>query len=194
MKILYVACCAVLGMIILSPTVALLVRLPESERFSELYVLGPWHMAESYPFNISGDETCRLYLGVSNHMGDLESYLVSVKFRNQTESLPNSADGLPSELDPLFEYRFALGRRGVWERNLSFSVGNISRSGNLSRVSSLIVEDDMVTVGKVTEWDVQNHGFLYQLFFELWRYDADASSYQYDNRFVGIWLNVTMPS
>jgi hypothetical protein len=46
-------------------------------------------------------------------------------------------------------------------------------------------------VNEMGEWDDINSGFFYQLFFELWIYDAAASSFQFHNRSVGLWLNVT---
>jgi hypothetical protein len=40
-------------------------------------------------------------------------------------------------------------------------------------------------------WDSESHGFLFQLFFELWLYDLASQGFQYHNRFVGVWLNMT---
>jgi len=51
-KLLYVLSCVGLGLIILSPTLTVFIKLPGGERFSELWILGPDHMAEDYPFNM----------------------------------------------------------------------------------------------------------------------------------------------
>lgn len=192
-KLLYAASCILLGLIIVSPTVALVVRLPGGERFSELYVLGPGHMAEGYPFNVSANSVYKVFLGVGNHMGGLEDYVVYVKFRNQTESLPDSVNGTASGLEPLFEYRAALGDGGVWEREVSFSSDGVSRYGNSCRVSGFVVDGFSVAVDKVVAWNNQTKGFYFELFFELWRFDGTASEFRYHNRFVGVWLNFTMP-
>ncbi len=47
-------------------------------------------------------------------------------------------------------------------------------------------------VNSTSLWDSDGEGFFYQLFFELWMYDAEAKTLKYDNRFVGLWLNVTV--
>lgn len=193
-KLLYGASCVLLGLIILSPTVALVVRLPGGEKFSELYILGPGHMAEGYPFNVSVNSVYRVFVGVGNHMGGLEDYVVYVKFRNQTESLPDSVNGTASGLGPLFEYRVALGDASVWEREVSLSYEGISRYGNFCRVSNVVVDGFSVGVDKVMSWNNVTHGFYGQLFFELWRYNDTASAFDYHNRFVGIWLNFTVPT
>lgn len=193
-KLLYVASCVLLGLVILSPTVALVVKLPEGERFSELYVLGLGHMAEDYPFNVSANSVYSVFLGVGNHMGGLEDYVVYVKLRNQTESLPDSVSGTPSDLGSLFEYRVALREGDVWEREVSFSFEGISRYGNSCRVSGLVVDGYSVAVEKVVAWNNQTSTFCCQLLFELWHFDGTVSAFEYHNRFIGIWLNATVPT
>jgi hypothetical protein len=169
----------------------LMVRVPGGERFSELWVLGSGRMAEDYPFNVSERGVYKIYLGVGNHMGGLEDYLVYVKFRNLTESLPDSVNGTPSVLEPVFEYRTVLDDGGVWEREVSFSFRGVSFEGNFCRVSGLVVDGSVLSVDKVVWWNQTYRGFPCQLFFELWRYDVTVSGFQYHSRFVGIWLNVT---
>lgn len=190
-KLLYWLSCLALGLVVLSPTLAMVVRLPGGERFSEFWILGAGHMAEDYPFNVLENSVQKMYLGVGNHMGNLEYYLVYVKLRNQNESLPNNINGTSSVLPPLFEYRLFLEDGNVWEREIQFSFGGVSFEGNLSRVLRFSLDGSAVNVDKVAVWNQTNKGFYYQLFFELWRYNATVSSFQYHDRFVGLWLNMT---
>lgn len=194
LKLVYVASCVILGLIIVAPTLATVITLPGGERFSELWLLGQNHMAEDYPFNVKADEQYKVYLGLGNHMGDLEYYLLYVKFRNQTESLPDSVNATSSALEPLSEYRLFLSDGDVWEKELSFSLEGITFEGNVCKVSKLVLEGMVLSVDKVATWDSTNQGFYCQLFFELWLYNATLSGFQYHNRFVGIWLNMTIQS
>jgi uncharacterized membrane protein len=82
-KLFYAISCLGLGLIILSPTLALVIRLPSGESFSELWILGSGHLAEDYPFNVLEGQAYKVYLGIGNHMGDLEYYSVYVKLRNR---------------------------------------------------------------------------------------------------------------
>ena len=173
------------------PMLRLFLPFSTGERFSELWILGPGHMAEVYPFNVKADEAYKVYLGVGNHMGGLEYYRVYVKFRNQTEPLPDTLNGTPSVLDPVFEYDVFLRDNETWEEEVSFSFEGVSFQGNACRVSELVMDSYVLNVDKVTVWDEENKGFYFQLFFELWIYNVKASSFQYHNRFVGIWLNMT---
>ena len=193
-KFLYGLGCFALCLIVVSPSIAMLVSFPGGEPFSELWLLGEGHMAEGYPFNVKENETYRVYLGVGNHMGCLEYYRVYVKFRNQSEPLPDSLNGKPSELSPLFEYGFFVGENGTWETEVVFSFSGVSVDGNISRVSCIIVDGFVFSVDKMAEWDSEGNGYYYQLFFELWLYDVAASSFQFHDRFVGIWLNMTAGS
>jgi len=50
----------------------------------------------------------------------------------------------------------------------------------------------VISMDSSSGWDLENSGFYYQVFFELWLYDTSLQGFQYHNRFVGIWLNMTM--
>ena len=162
-----------------------------SERFSELWLLGPGHMAEDYPFNVSADESYLVYVGVGNHMGSSVQYSVRVKFRNQSEPLPNATTGTPSPLPLLYEYRVFLEDGKTWEAPLTFAFSEVSFVENRSLVESLVINDYVFRVDKLALWDVENNGFYYQLFVELWIYEVASEKFEYHNRFVGIWLNMT---
>jgi len=172
-------------------SVVLFARGPPGEVFSELYALGPGHMAEGYPFNVSEGGSYMVYLGVGNHMGSSVYYEVCVKFRNSSESLPNATSGESSSLPVLYRYRVFLGDGGVWEAPLNFSLLNVGFDGNVSSVGRLDVDGVVSDVNKIAMWDNETKGFYYQVFVELWRYDVTTSRLGFDNRFVSLWLNVT---
>ena len=189
-RLLYVFSCVVLCLVILSPTLAQVVSLPEGEKFSELWLLGTDRMLEGYPFDVSEGVSYNVSLGVRNQMGGLQYYRVYVKFRNQSEPLPNSTAGLPSPLAPIFEYSFFLGNNETWEREVSFSFEGVSFEENSSRVSKVLVGDYAVDVNKTAVWDEAGDVFYYQLFFELWVYDSTVSYFQFHNRWVSLRLNM----
>ena len=173
------------------PTVMRLAPPVGGETFSELYALGPGHMAEGYPFNVSAGGSYMVYLGVGNHMGSSVYYEVDVKFRNSTESLPNATSGESSSLPALYRYRVFLGDGSVWEAPLNFSLLNVAFDGNASSVGRLDVDGVVSDVNKVASWDNETKGFYYQVFVELWRYNVTTRSIAFDSRFVSLWLNVT---
>jgi hypothetical protein len=189
-KLLYVLSCIALGFIILSPTLAMVIKIPGGERFSELWILGSDHMAENYPSNVKEKEVYKVYLGVGNHLGSLEYYRVYVKLRNETEPVPSAVNGTPSTLEPLLEYHAFLSDNETWEKEILFSFEGVSFDGNISKVSKLVINGYTFEIDKVAMWDEERHGFYYQLFFELWLYNATASGFQFHSRFVWIWLNM----
>jgi hypothetical protein len=177
-----------------SPTLSLVLRLPGSERFSELWVLGPGRMAEDFPFNVSAGSTYSVFLGVGNHMGESEYYRVVVKFRNSSEPLPNATEGVASSLPVLYAYNVFLSDGQVWEGALNFSFSDVVFGQNVSSVGRMRVNDAWVNVDKSAVWDETSNGFYYELFFELWIYNVEAGVFQYHNRYCGIWLNMTLSS
>jgi hypothetical protein len=182
----------VLMLIAVVPTVSLILPFSSgSERFSELWLLGPNQKAEDYPFNVGVNETYSVFVGVGNHLGVSSYYLVYVKFRNQTEPLPNATVSEPSSLSPLFEFRFFVVDGGAWEKPLTFSVLEASRDDDFMFVDRLSINDVVFSVNASARWDSEYEGFYFQLFFELWLYNVTSQSFQFHNRFVGIWLNMT---
>ena len=181
-----------LGLVAASPGLSVVFPFPAGQRFSELWLLGPGHMAEDYPFNVTtGAVQGPVYVGVANHMRESQCYLVSVKFRNQTQLLPNITTSEPSPLPPLYEFCFVLADGESWEAPVSFIIADAAFEGNLSSVAEIVINDRLFPVDLSSGWDVEHAGFYYQLFIELWRYDAAMQSFQFHNRFVALWLNMT---
>jgi uncharacterized membrane protein len=174
------------------PGLSLVFSFPKGEEtFTELWVLGSGHLAEDYPFNVGDGGEYSVYVGLGNHMGSSSFYNVRVKFRNQNEPLPNATTGIPSSLPTLYEEMVFVEDAGNWETPLNFSFSGVSFSGNHCRVKSLKINDILFDVNKSVPWDEENNGFYYQLFIELWIYQVGDNTFQFHNRFVGIWLNMT---
>jgi uncharacterized membrane protein len=190
-RTLFFAATMVLILVVASPTLGFFVSFSSGERFSELWVLGPGHMAEDYPFNVGANETYKVFIGVGNFMASSCYYAVYVKFRNQTEPLPNSTAGTPSSLPVLYEYRVFVQDGEIWEMPLTFSFRQVSFFENQSFVEDLTINDVTFSVDKLAFWDFNNTGFYYQLFLELWIYNMESNAFQFHNRAVWLWLNMT---
>lgn len=175
-----------------TPAVSLVALIPrETKRFSELWLLGPNHVADGYPFEISANEEYCVFVGVGNHMGACQYYMVYVKFRNQTQQLPDLSASQPSPLPPLCEFRFFVADGQSWELLLKFRILDVSVHGDSMYVDDVSINGVTFSVNSASMWDSNNRGFYYQLFFELWLYDVTSQIFRYHNRFVGIWLNTT---
>ena len=191
-RILLTAIAAIGTFFLLFPTLSLTIRIPQSESISELWLLGPEHMANNYPFDIRSGVDYSIYLGVGNRRGSSARYSVLVKLRNQIE--PSPVNSTSSSLDPVYEYRFFVSKDDILEKRVVFSFSNISVENNQTIVQSLVVDGHGYAVNKVLTWDGDRKGFYCQLFFELYLYDRSILGFQYDSRFVALWLNVTSPT
>ena len=124
-------------------------------------------------------------------MGETRYYLVYVKIRNQSEPLPDTSVGAPSPLSPVFEYRFFVKDEEILEKRLDFSFEEVSFEGKETRVTRLLINDNYVNIDKSAIWDDYNSGYYYQFFLELWVYDLTTSTYQFNNRYIQFWINMT---
>jgi hypothetical protein len=180
------------GVLVLNvPSLVLFVHLPGGERFSELYVLGPGHMAEEYPFNVGAGVDYSVLLGVGNHLGGSASYQVVVKMRNATEPLPNATSGVPSPLPMLYTYDVFLAEGQTWEEALVFRFDDVAFGVNALSVDRIRVNNAWANVNETAVWDEVNSGYYYQVFVELWLYNATGNRFGFHNRFVSLWLNMT---
>ena len=177
-----------------SPGLARLLVLPRTESFTELWLLGPNHKAEDYPFNITTGEEAQVFLGIGNRLGRAAYYKVAAKLSSQNQSRPDSFNRTPSTLPPLYEIRAFVADEDTWETPLTFSLTyNVDANQSHIQVYSVTLNDAQLNVGNFTSgWDSEKSGFYCSLFFEAWIYNAEASSFQYHERFVGLWLNMTV--
>ena len=191
-RVLFLVVTLGLALVAASPVVGLVVPFGGgSERFSEFWLLGPDHMAEGYPFVVGVGEVYSVFVGVGNHMGGSEYYMVYVKFSNGTEFLPDIDGGVASVLSPLYEYRFFVVDGEVWESSVTFGFEGVVVEGEVLSVGDVVINGVSFPVGASAVWDSESGGYFFELFFELWRYDGELDSFRFDDRFVGLWLNMT---
>jgi uncharacterized membrane protein len=183
----------ILVLLVASPGLSRLLVLPRTEFFTELWLLGSNHMAENYPFNVTNGENYNVFLGLGNHLGYTAYYKIAVKFRNQTQSGPDSFNRTSSSLPALYEIRAFVADEATWEIPITFSFNyEYNEARSQVDVKSITVNDVVLeTKNSTITWDAKNNGFLGNLFFELWIYNSTISGFQYHERFVGIWLNMT---
>ena len=190
-KLVFVAVGLIGVLLIATPALAGVIRLPGGAQFSELYLLGPDNMAANYPSNIAVGQNYSVYVGVGNQLGSSAYYVLYVKLGNQTDQMPNATLGTPSSLQPLYEYRFSIQDSMNWESLLNFSVSNASISGNNSQINTLQLNGVAFNVDKPAMWDSNSTTFKYQLLFELWLYNVQTGSVEFNNRYVNLQLNLT---
>jgi len=192
-RVVFMIITGILVLLVASPGISRLLVLPRTEFFTELWLLGSNHMAENYPFNVTNGEKYNVFLGLGNHLGYTAYYKIAVKFRNQTQSGPDSFNRTPSSLPALYEIRAFVADEATWEIPITFSFNyEYDEVRSQVDVKSITVNDVVLeTKNSTITWDAKNNGFLGNLFFELWIYNSTISGFQYHERFVGIWLNMT---
>lgn len=198
-RALFLVITFVTALLVASPALSRLLVYPRTEFFTELWILDSNHRAENYPFNISNSQNYNIYLGVGNHLGYCAYYTIQVKFRNQTQPAPTSFGPIeersPSGLPSLFNITAFVADEQVLEIPLTFSF-NYAWNETSSKVkfSSLTLNNVRLNISDYTiSWDPDARAFRGFLFFELWLYNSTESNFQYHGRFVGLWLNMTVP-
>ena len=174
-----------------SPTIAVLIKPPSGQQFSELHILGPNHTLENMPFNIVENVRYLIYIGIGNELGHSTYYSVYVKIGNQNDSLPNRVLGLPTTLPPLYEYKLFVQNGANWETPLTFQVHNLTLGNGASILHVVNFNGIDYPVNKKSVWSQNETGYYYTLIVELWIYNATTGNSQFHNRFVSLNLNIT---
>jgi len=192
-RVLFLVVGGVLILLVASPVLSRVLVLPRTEFFSELWLLGPSHMAEDYPFNITSGSEYNVFLGIGNRLGYTAYYKVLVKFRSQNQSAADSFNRTPSSLPALYEIRTFVADEEVGEIPLAFSFNHLYNESRLQvDVNSLTLNQiELENLDYIISWDSARSVFFGNLFFELWIFDASSSSFQYHERFVDLKFNMT---
>lgn len=191
-KTLILVITTALSLLIASPSIQQLLVYPQTDNLTEFYLFGANHNAV-YPSNVTADETNRLYLEITNHMGSCQSYQIEIKFRNQTQSAPNSFNHTSSTIEPLATLTVLVAENGTEEIPLDLSFQYVVSAPLQLKVQNVTVNGYGLEVNSTTiAWDIPKAGFYGNLIFELWIYNSTTSSYQYHERYLSLWLKMAM--
>jgi hypothetical protein len=192
-KALLLVVTAVLALLVASPGLQRLLVQPRTEFFTEVWLLGPQHKAQDYPFNITSGQNYGVYLGIGNNLGQCAYYVVEVKFRNESMSAPDSLNMKPSNLPSLFNMTVFVADNGVWEQSLTLSY-DYGFNENMSKIQFHSMTLDGVTLdlhGLSSQWNATTSVFYGNLVFELWLFNGATNRFGYHERYVDLKLNMT---
>ena len=220
-KALFIVVTAILALLVASPALQRVLVYPRTEFFTEFSLLGPGHSAENYPYNLTNGKNYSVFLGVANQLGSVAYYQVEVKFRNETQSAPNSLNNTASDLPSLYNLSAFIADKESYELIVNFafiySFQNVTRTiytnvtvpGGLGQNATVEQRAENITImqanfnnlklngatlnlhGYSSDWDFQKNEFFGNLIFELWIYNSTIGGFQYNQRFVDLKLNMT---
>ena len=184
---------AVVALLVASPALQHVLVYPQTEFFTEFYLLGPNHMAEGFPYNITSGQQYNVSLGIGNQLGQCAYYEVQVKFRNSSQSAPDSFNRTASAQPSLYNLNVFVADKEIWELPVTFGF-DYSYDENSTQInfSNLSFNNEMLNLnGYTTTWDTNRTAYYGNLIFELWIYNSTIGGFQYHERFVDLKLNMT---
>jgi Protein of unknown function (DUF1616) len=219
-KALFLVVTGILALFVASPVLQKVLVYPQIEFFTELWLLGPQNTAENYPRNVTSGGNYSVFLGVTNQLGSCAYYVVEVKFRNQTQSGPDSLNRTSSSLEPLYNVHFFVPDKETWKMAVTFSLDysfdkatrtvyrNVTVSNPGGDVTYRLVAENVTLEqanfghlrlndanlsleGLSSDFNPQTREFFGNLIFELWIYNPKTSGYVYHERYVDLKLNMT---
>jgi hypothetical protein len=191
-KTLILVVTVVVALIAASPAIQQVTLFPQKDPLTEFFVLGPFHNA-TYPFNITASQNYHLFFDVDNHLGAITYYQIQVKFRNELESAPDSFNHTNSDQPSLGAISLFAANNETVELpvDVSFQYNiDASNSGQVDVQSVTVNGATLSTNGEFVPYDSARGGFFGNIVFELWIYNGTANDFQYNQRYVSLWLQM----
>jgi hypothetical protein len=191
-KVLILVVTVVVALVVASPAFQRFAVSSQMEPFTELWLLGPGHMAKGLPCNITRGVSYNGFVGISNHLGNCSYYSLQVKFRNSTQSGPDRFNHTPSSLSPLYRLNVFVADKETLELPMVFSFDySYDSRVNTVNFNSLTFNGEVLSLqGYSTAWDSVKRVFFDNLVFELWIYNDSAGVFQYHERYVDLKFNM----
>lgn len=189
-KVLILIVTAVSALLVASPALQQLIVAPQTESLTELSLFGQYHNA-TYPAGIALNMTYRIYLDVTNRLGSAAYYQIQIKFRNLTQSGPDSFNKSSSSQPTLGAMTFVVANQESLELpiDLSFQCKLDENITGLLDMQTITVNGEALNADSTCiRWDIAKNGFYGNLIFELWAYNDTVNAFQYNQRYVSLWL------
>ena len=190
-KALFILVTAVLALLVASPALQRVLVYPQTQFFTELSLLSSEHTAENYPYNITTGENYTVFLQIANQLGACAYYQVEIKFRNETQSAPDSFNQTSSSLPSLYNLTAFVANKESLEISVNFAfdfnINVLQANFNYLQLNG----ETLNLQGQSSSWDPQTNQFYGNLIFELWIYNSTINGFQYNDRFVDLKFNMT---
>jgi uncharacterized membrane protein len=191
-KALFILVTAVLALLVASPALQRGLVYPQNRSYTELSLLGPGRTTSNYPYNITQGENYTVFLGITNQLGSCAYYQVEVKFRNETQSAPDTLNQTSSSLSPLYVLDTFVADKESLEIPVNFMFHYSINNSIEANFDNLTVNGETLKLrGLSSSWNQQVKEFYGNLIFELWIYNGPTVGFQYTQRYVDLKLNMT---
>jgi hypothetical protein len=182
---------AIVALLAVSPLLQRVSIAPRTDFFTELYIYGPSHNA-TYPYNIAATEEHLLYVDVVNNQGENAQYMLQMKFRSQDQPGPGAFNKTSSSQPALESSTFSVADGKLYEvaMDVSFEYAIDPANDQLDMESVTMNGETYSLHGTTLNYDPSKYGFFGNLYFELYIYNTTVNAWQYDDRFVSLWLKM----
>ncbi len=189
-KALILIVTAVAALFAASPFLYTFIAPPKTESLTELALLGQYHNA-TYPGGVAENATNRIYLNVANRLGTTAYYQIQIKFSNLTQSSPGTFNKTSSTQRSIGAMSLVVPNGASTELpiDFTFQAHLDQRIEGLLHMDNINVNGEPLNTNATTiRWDISRNGFYGNLIFELWRYNDSTNAFQYDQRYINLWL------
>jgi hypothetical protein len=153
-----------------------------TEKFFQLYVLGPNGIAANYYPNNSTylkvGENVNWHVGVVNDMGSVQLVAIRIKLGNLTIDAPNDTLATPSPAPMVAEFKQFMPDNGTWEMPFSWEVKNYTTTPD-GHVLTLTLAINNATYTIQNPPTCVGSSCNFRMIFELWTWSVITANFQF---------------
>ena len=193
-KALIIVLTAVLALFVASPAIQRVLAPPQTDFYTELWILDSAHTANNYPFNIVQGNNYKIYLDIANHLGHCSYYTIEVKLWNDVMPYLGNFNNTPVNIPSLYNLTAFVPNKSTWELPITFSFTyNVNSANSQVNFSEMTLNGAVLNLnGYSTTYRGQApKGYFGNIYFELWLYNSTIGESQYNDRYVNLPLNMT---
>lgn len=176
--------------ILIAPFLSTSFQLANDEPFTELWLLGPEHVAENYPYNITSNQDYAIYLGVCNQLNEAAEYSIRIKLCDSNFQLPNSSSGEFSSSPSVEQFDFNLSYDETWEQRVNFEINYDLVQQNLTQIESININGKTFSLNQNLPLVSNQDSFNVILVFELWSKTGSDNTFEYSNQYLQLILKL----
>jgi len=193
-KVLFFVVPLILMLLVASPVLQHFFVLPQNDRFTEFWILGPEQRAENYPHDIVKNAEYQVFLGIHNNLGSVGYYMVQVKLLDPSIAGPDTFKRTSSSMPALYNFNVFVAAEQNVQLPMDFSF-DYSLIDFECYFNSLILGDEKINLEGYSSMQDSISGEYYgYLVFELWLYEDSINQFLYHERYLSVRLNMTATS
>lgn len=188
---MFVIVVTITTLFVASPAVQSFLFFPQTDFFTEFWILGSDQTTKTFPSTITSNHNYRLFLGIGNDLGSCGYYMIQMKFY-----APSLEDFSIYECNSSSRFLYVMNVFVADKQTVLLPIDfsfDYTVTDSTIDFNHLLLNEDVVDLrGYSIAWNHPGQNFYGKLVFELYLYNSTLDCFEYHERYVDLGLNLAV--